>query len=219
MNIQYYGHSCFKIITKPMGRGGNDVTIFLDPFNKSIGLRPPQGTADLVLVSHDHDDHNNIQAIKGDPYSIDIPGEYSVKGVSITGVASFHDEEKGAERGLNTIYILESEELKVCHLGDLGDELKEEQLEKISGVDILMVPIGGKYTLDAKKAITLIKKIEPAIIIPMHYKVDGLTMDIADEKEFCAKLGNCPEEKVNKINFKKKDLKDKKMEIILMQAN
>ena len=173
----------------------------------------------MVLVSHDHSDHNNIQAIKGDPYILNIPGEYSIKGISITGVASFHDEKKGAERGLNSIFILESEDLKIVHLGDLGSDLDEKQLEKISGVDVLMVPIGGKYTLDAKKAINIIKKLEPALIIPMHYKVKDLTLDIADEKEFCAILGNCPKEKVNKINFNKKDLADKKMEIVLMQAN
>jgi L-ascorbate metabolism protein UlaG (beta-lactamase superfamily) len=219
MNIQYYGHSCFKITTKPTGRGGDDVIIFLDPFDKSIGLRPPQGIADLVLVSHDHKDHNNIQAIKGNPQIVNIPGEYSIKGVSITGISSYHDEKEGMERGLNTIYILESEELKICHLGDLGCDLNEKQLEKISGSDIVMIPIGGKYTIGAKKAVALIKKIEPAIIIPMHYKVNGLTVDIADEKEFCILMGDCPKEKNNKITLKKKDLVDKKMEIVLMQAN
>jgi L-ascorbate metabolism protein UlaG (beta-lactamase superfamily) len=218
MQIQYYGHSCFKITTKPSGRGAGDVVIFLDPFDKSVGLRPPQGSADLVLVSHDHPDHNNISAIKGEPNIIDIPGEYSAKGVNIVGLASFHDAKSGAERGLNTLFILESEDIRLCHLGDLGADITEKQLEAINGLDILMIPIGGKYTIDGKKAAEIIRKIEPKIILPMHYKIKDSMVDLDDEKKFCAEIGNCPREKVSKLNIKKKDLEEKSMEVILMGA-
>jgi L-ascorbate metabolism protein UlaG (beta-lactamase superfamily) len=218
MQIQYYGHSCFKITTKPSGRGAGDVVIFLDPFDKSVGLRPPQGSADLVLVSHDHPDHNNISAIKGEPNIIDIPGEYSAKGVNIVGLASFHDAKSGAERGLNTLFILESEDIRLCHLGDLGTDITEKQLEAINGLDILMIPIGGKYTIDGKKAAEIIRKIEPKIILPMHYKIKDSMVDLDDEKKFCAEIGNCPREKVSKLNIKKKDLEEKSMEVILMGA-
>lgn len=216
MIIQYYGHSCFKITTKPAGRGKDDVAVFFDPFDKSVGLRPPQGQADLVLVSHNHADHNNVEALKGEPYVIDIPGEYSAKGANIIGIASYHDEKNGEERGENTIFVLEVEDLRICHLGDLGTDLSEKQLEKINGVDILMIPIGGKYTIDGKKAVDIVKKIEPRIIIPMHYKIKGSTVDIDDEKIFCNEIGNCPKEKVSKINIKKKDLEGKEMEVVLM---
>ncbi|MFZ2975002.1 MAG: MBL fold metallo-hydrolase [Candidatus Moraniibacteriota bacterium] len=216
MIIQYYGHSCFKITTKPAGRGKDDVAVFFDPFDKSVGLRPPQGQADLVLVSHDHADHNNVEALKGEPYVIDIPGEYSAKGANIIGIASNHDDKNGAERGENTIFVLEAEDLRICHLGDLGSDLSEKQLEKINGIDILMIPIGGNYTIDGKKAVDIIKKIEPKIIIPMHYKIKGSTVDIDDEKKFCSEIGNCPKEKVSKINIKKKDLEGKDMEVVLM---
>jgi len=214
MNIQYYGHSCFKITAKPAGRGQEDVTIFLDPFDKSIGLRPPQGQADLVLVTHEHPDHNNVEALKGDPAVINIPGEYSVKGVNIVGLASDH----GATQHpvLNTMFILETEDLKICHMGDLGVDLSEKQLEGIDGVDVLMIPVGGKYTIDGKKAVEMVKKIEPAIVIPMHYKISGSTVDIEDEKKFCSEMGNCPKEKVSKLNLKKKDLEGKSMEVVLM---
>lgn len=214
MNIQYYGHSCFKITTKPAGRGQQDVVIFLDPFDKKIGLRPPQGQADLVLVSHEHFDHNNVEALKGEPAIINIPGEYSVKGVNIIGLTSEHGPT--SDMVPNTIYILDSEDLKICHLGDLGTDLNEKQIEEIDGVDVLMIPVGGNYTIDAKKAAEIIKKIEPAIIIPMHYKMSGTTADIVDEKKFCAEMGNCPKEKVSKLNLKKKDLEGKSMEIVLM---
>lgn len=219
MNIQYYGHSCFKIGTKPAGRGQKEISIFLDPFDKSLGLRPPQSQADLALISHDHYDHNNTKSLRGEPRVIDIPGEYSISGVNIVGIPSFHDEKEGKERGNNTIFVLESEGIRVCHLGDLGEDLDQEQLEKINGVDVLMIPIGGKYTIDFKKAQEIIKKIEPAIVIPMHYKIKGSKLtDIADEKDFCNELGNCPREKVNKINLKSKDLSEKKMEIVLMST-
>lgn len=214
MIIQYYGHSCFKITTKPAGRGREDVAIFLDPFDKSIGLRPPQGQADLVMVSHDHFDHNNVVALKGEPAVINIPGEYSVKGVNIIGLASEHGPTKDPVP--NTVYILDSEDIKICHLGDLGVDLNEKQLEEINGVDILMIPIGGNYTLDAKGAVDLIKKIEPAIVIPIHYKINGSTVDVSDEKKFCAEIGNCPKEKVSKLNIKKKDLEGKSMEVVVM---
>lgn len=214
MNIQYYGHSCFKITAKPAGRGQEDVTIFIDPFDKSIGLRPPQGQADVVLVTHEHEDHNNVEALKGEPAVINIPGEYSVKGVNIVGFASEHGPTK--EPVPNTIYVLETEDLKICHLGDLGTDLSEKQMEEIDGVDVLMIPVGGNYTIDGKKAAELVKKIEPGLVIPIHYKIAGSTVDIEDEKKFCNGMGNCPREKVSKLNLKKKDLEGKSMEVVLM---
>lgn len=192
------------------------MALFIDPFDKSIGLRPPQGSADLVLSTHGHHDHNNIEAIKGEPYVIDIPGEYSVKGINIVGITSFHDAKQGEERGLNTIFVFESEDMRICHMGDLGSDLTEKQLEDINGVDILMIPIGGKYTIDGKKAVDIIKKIEPKIIIPMHYKINGSNVDVDDEKKFCSEMGNCPRTKVSKFNVKKKDIEEKSMEVMLM---
>lgn len=216
MLLQYYGHSCFKVTTKPGGRATEDITIFFDPFGKDLGIRPPQGQADVVFVSHRHDDHSNVSALKGDPVVIETPGEYAVKGINIVGVDAFHDNEEGATRGRSTIYILEVEDLKICHLGDLGSDLSGKQLEEIDGVDILLIPVGGNYTIDGKKAAEIVKKIEPAIIIPMHYKVPGSTAEIEDESRFCNEMGNCPKEKIAKFNIKKKDLEEKKMEVVLM---
>jgi len=215
MNIQYYGHSCFKITTKPAGRATKDVTIFFDPFDKSVGLRPPQGQADIIFVSHEHHDHNNVEALKGDPSIINTPGEYSIKGINAVGIETFHDTKEGAESGKNTVFTIDSEDIKVCHLGDLGAELSSHQLEEMN-VDILFVPVGGKYTLDGVKAAELVRKIEPKIVIPMHYKINGSTIDIDTEKKFCTEMGNCPKEKASKINIKKKDLEGKSMEVILM---
>lgn len=216
MQIQYYGHSCFKITTKPAGRATEDIIAVIDPFDKEIGLRPPQGQADVVFVSHDHHDHNNIEAIKGEPVIINTPGEFSVKGINVIGLEAFHDQKEGSERGKITIFILETEELKICHLSDLGGELTEKQLDEIDGVDILFIPVGGNYTIDGKKATEIVKKIEPAIVIPMHYKMLGTTIDIEDETKFCNEIGNCPKEKITKLTIKKKDLEEKTMEVVLM---
>ena len=188
----------------------------MDPFDKEIGLRPPQGQADVVFVSHSHHDHNNIEAIKGNPVIIDTPGEFSVKGINVIGLEAFHDSQEGAQRGKVTVYILETEDLKICHLSDLGGELSAKQLDDIDGVDILFIPVGGNYTIDGKKAAELVKKIEPAIVIPMHYKIPGSVVEIEDEKKFCSEMGNCPKEKVAKLTIKKKDLEGKSMEIVLM---
>jgi L-ascorbate metabolism protein UlaG (beta-lactamase superfamily) len=217
MNIQYYGHSCFKIITKPAGRGAEDITIFFDPFDKSVGLRPPQGQANIVFVSHQHHSHNNTGALKGDPLIIDTPGEYAIKGINAIGIETFHDAKEGAERGKNTAFTIDSEDIKVCHLGDLGADLLPSQLEEMD-VDILFVPVGGKYTIDGARAAALVRKIEPRVVIPMHYKIAGSTADVDTEKKFCSEIGKCPKEKVSKINLKKKDLDEKNMEVILMDV-
>lgn len=216
MLIQYYGQSCFKITSKPGGRATDDIVLFFDPFGKELGIRPPQGQADIVFVSHEHFDHNNVEALKGEPTIINVPGEYAVKGINVVGIDSFHDMEEGRTKGHSTIFILEAEELKICHLGDLGSELTGKQLEEIDGVDVLFIPVGGNYTIDGKKATELIKKIEPAIVIPMHYKVEGSTAEIDDLQKFCTEIGNCPKEKTAKLNIKKKDLEGKNMEVIIM---
>jgi len=219
MTIQWYGHSCFKILTKPEGRGsGEDVIIFTDPYNKEIGLRPPQGRADIVTVSHDHFDHNNAGALKGEPAILDLPGEYSIKGVSIKGISSYHDKKEGAEHGLNTIFVLESEGIRFCHLGDLATSLDKKQLEEINGVDILAVPVGGPNSLFAKEAKAVVDQVEPKIVLPMHYKTPGNKLKLEDEKKFCKEIGICPRERMPKLILKKKDLENEKLQAFLMEA-
>ncbi len=217
MVITWYGQSCFKIQTKPQ-RGDAEVIIFTDPFDKSIGLKPPQGSADIVLVSHNHPDHNNVQNLKGEPFVIDAEGEYSFKDVYIEGIGSYHDDEKGALRGLNTIFAIRSEDLTICHLGDLGHILSEKQIDAIGEIDILMVPIGGTYTLDAKQAEKVIGQIDPKIIIPMHYKVPGLNVEIAKGEEFAKELGLEVEKGVTKFSVKAGDLKDTQNKVVFMDC-
>ncbi|MBU1136919.1 MBL fold metallo-hydrolase [Patescibacteria group bacterium] len=214
MTISWYGHSCFKISNQ-----GGHLTLIIDPFDKSIGLTPPRGTADIVLVSHNHHDHNNIKSIAGKPFIVDGPGEYEVKGVSINGIASYHDNKKGEERGVNTIYLIEMDKIKICHLGDFGQEkLSDSQLEAIGNVDVLVIPVGGKYTIDALEAAKIAKQIEPHLIIPMHYKISGLSIDGLDSADgFLKEMGVEKKVIVDKLTLKGKDLSTKEMEVVLFK--
>jgi len=170
MQIIWRGQSCFQIIVAR--NKGEQTSIVIDPFSETIGLRVPKLEADIVLVTHDHPDHNNVKAVSGSPFLISGPGEYEIRGVFIQGISSWHDEKEGKERGENTIYAIEAEDLKLCHLGDLGQkELTDEQLERIGDIDILMIPVGGVYTISAKEALKIMSQIEPKITIPMHYQI------------------------------------------------
>lgn len=168
MEIAYLGHSAFKIKTK-------SGTIVMDPYNPSVGLKLPSLSADIVTVSHDHEDHNNVKAVSGtsrreNPFVIREPGEYEIEGISIFGYQTFHDAKEGAERGGNVMYVIQAEDMRVLHLGDLGHNLSEKQIADLDGIDVVMVPVGGVYTVDAEVATKVIEAIDPSIVIPMHFK-------------------------------------------------
>lgn len=187
MEIQYFGHSCFRI-------KGKDAILVTDPYSPEVGLKMDKISADIVTVSHQHYDHNNISVVTGttkrpNPFIISSPGEYEISGVFIYGVSSFHDAVKGAKRGNNTIYVINMDGIKLSHLGDLGHRLTDEQLEEVNGVDILMIPVGGTYTLDPHQAVEVISQIEPRVVIPMHYKLPGLKIVLAPVEEFLKEIG------------------------------
>lgn len=215
MNISWYGQSCFRIQSK-------DLVLVTDPFDKKIGLKPPYGNADLVTISHSHLDHNNSDALKGDPFIVDCAGEYEVKKIVIKGIDSFHDSKEGAERGNNVIYRIEMEDIVMCHLGDFGQSaFTNGQLEKIGGVDILFIPIGGISTIDWKTAIELINEIEPSIIIPMRYKIKGLVGDylkMEGAENFCKEFGVSEKDAVDKFSIKKKDIIKDSSKVVLMKV-
>lgn len=216
MNIQYYGDYCFKISTKPAGRATEDVVIWTDLLEKGSGLRAPQGQADIVFLTHGNTDEVK-ENLKGEPTVLDAPGEYSAKGIAALGFPTFQDSKEGAERGQNTIYVFESEDIHIAFLGALGHDLSPDLLDKLNGVDILFVPVGGFGALEPKLAAELARKIEPNIIIPMHYKIAGLTLSLESEKAFCDALGNCPKETLPKLNIKKKDIEGKQGEVVLLE--
>lgn len=182
MEIIYQAHSCFQI-------KGKEATLLTDPFDEATGVKLPKLNADIVTISHDHHDHNNLAVVGGtskrpEPFVINAPGEYEVGGVSVFGYESFHDQEKGKTRGKNTIYIIHIDGLTLAHLGDLGETLTDEQISAIGVIDVLFIPVGGKYTIDALKAAGLVSKIEPTIAIPMHYRLARTGLDLAGVDDF-----------------------------------
>ncbi len=213
MTITWLGHSCFKIEEKI---NGENVSLITDPFSKEIGLKAPNVEADIVSVSHDHDDHNNVSSLRGNPFIIDCAGEFDVKGIIVEGIRSFHDDKDGSERGDNIIFRFDIEGISLAHLGDLGDALDNKQLEKLGGVDVLFIPVGGKYTLDAKKAVEVISQIEPRIVIPMHYKTEDLKIDIDGVDKFVKELGIEPNYE-EKFKISKKDLPSEDMNLVIFK--
>ena len=213
MIITWLGHSCFKIQDKS---GSDGVTVATDPFDKSIGLKVPRFEANILTISHSHADHNNASAIKGSPVIIESAGEYEVNGVSIEGIESYHDEKQGAERGKNVIFRVDIDNISVAHLGDLGHALDAKQLEKLKGTDILLIPVGGNYTINAKKAVEVVNQIEPRIVIPMHYKLPGLKLDIDGVDKFIKELAVKPTYE-DKLKINKKDLPQEDMELVILK--
>ena len=215
MIITWLGQSAFKLQDKISSDG---ITVVTDPYGKETGLKMPSFEADIVTVSHNHPDHNNVDALRGTPFIIDCAGEYDTKGILIEGIDSYHDEEEGKLRGGNIIYRIEIDDISIVHLGDLGHVLSNEQLEKLVGTDILLIPVGGKFTLDAKKAVEVISQIEPRIVIPMHYKIDGLAYEDFDSIEkFIKELGIEPSRE-EKLKISKKDLPQEDMELVILSV-
>lgn len=215
--ISWAGQSCFQISVSNSKDHSADIVI--DPYDEATGLKLPNLSADILLVTHPHHDHNNIKAIKGDPFLISGPGEYEVKGVFIQGIPSFHDDSNGKEKGQNTIYVFEAEDIKFCHLGDLGQkQLTDEQLEKIDAIDVLLIPVGGEYTIDSQSAQKIIGQIEPKIVIPMHYDLPKLEMKLDGVDKFLKTMGKPSVTPQDKLTIKDSTLpKEGAMEIVVLQ--
>ena len=217
MQVIWHGHAFFQIITS---RGKEEkLSIAIDPFPGEVGLRVPSFQTDILLVSHDHYDHNNIKTIKGNPFLIQGPGEYEIKGVFIQGIAAFHDKTQGKERGRVTIYTIETEGIRLCHLGDLGQkELTSDQIEKIGDCDVLMIPVGGVYTISGQEASKIISQIEPRIVIPMHYQLPKLKLKSKLESldKFLKAMGQKGISPQPKLTLKKKDLPEERTKVIVL---
>jgi len=221
MTISWHGQSCFEITAGTQKNG--PVKIVIDPFSEEIGLKLPKLSADILLVTHDHPDHNNIKAVSpsagtsGQAFLISGPGEYEAKGVYVRGIPSFHDQEQGKERGQNCVYVIEAEELKLCHLGDFGQkELTSEQVEQIGEVDVLMIPVGGNYTISSAEAAKTMAQIEPRITIPVHYALPKLKVKLDGLDKFLKTLGIKSAEPLSKLTVKKKDLPTDEAKIIVL---
>ncbi len=212
MKIKWLGHASF-MITSEAG-----IKIITDPYASGESLRYGEikESADIVTVSHEHGDHNNVAAVKGNPEV--VRGTAKVKEVEFKGIPTYHDNVGGNQRGKNTIFCFEVDGIRVCHLGDLGHQLSDKQVAGIGRVDILLVPVGGFYTIDANVATVVCNQLTPKVIIPMHYKNDRCRFPIASVDEFLRGKGNIDRPDASEVEFKKGELPTGTQIIVLKSA-
>ncbi len=235
MTITWYGQSCFRLEAR-------EGVVAIDPFDKTIGLAPPRFHADLLLVTHAHPDHANAAAIPArsrgetaipagqgrgseNQWLITGPGEYELSGLAIQGIPTFHDPKGGHERGLNTAFrmAIASEGIVLAHLGDFGEEaMRAETLEALGDVDILMIPVGGTYTIDGQTAAKVVRQIEPRMVIPMHYALPGLSIKLAPVESFLNAYGAPPADRsarLTKLVIRKRDVPEDATRVVVLAAS
>ena len=180
MKVKCLGHACFFITSK------EGIRIITDPYAVGGGINysPIKETADIVVVSHEHGDHNNVSAVLGSPEVVKGSGVKIAKGIQFKGIGTYHDTNKGKQRGFNTVFCFTVDGIKLCHLGDLGHLLTQEQVTEIGDVDMLFIPVGGFFTIDAADASRVCDQLAPKVIIPMHFKTPKCTYPIASAEDF-----------------------------------
>ena len=213
MEIEYLGHASFRIKSKK-------AVVVADPYDpEMVGMKFPAVSADIVSVSHNHADHNCVKLVKGDFKVFDMPGEYEYREVSLVGIASFHDNKKGELRGENTIFVIETDGIRIAHLGDLGHILPEKTVSEMGKIDVLMIPVGGEYTIGPNRAVEVVKLLEPSVILPMHYKTGEHNKEtfsaLHDVSDFISVVGIEPE-RMPKLILKK-DLITEDQRLILLE--
>jgi L-ascorbate metabolism protein UlaG (beta-lactamase superfamily) len=212
MKIKWLGHASFLITSK------DDIKVVIDPYTvgKGLNYRPINESADIVTSSHVHGDHNNVGIVKGTPKILREPGSYAVKGIEIKTVSSFHDEAKGSQRGDNLIFCFRVDGMNLCHLGDLGHRLSQQQILEMGTVDALFVPVGGFFTVDANQATEIVKAVKPRITFPMHYKNLKVDYPIAGVDQFIKGKTNVRRLDSSEVEIKKETLPEKP-EIVVLQ--
>lgn len=216
MFITPLGHSCFLL------EESTGTKVVTDPYSSEIGITLPPVSADVVTVSHPHYDHNNVAAVLGSPLVVDKPGMFEVKGVQVFGLNTYHDEEHGKKRGSNVIFNIRMDGVNVCHLGDVGHGPSPMMIEAIGPVDILLIPVGGTYTIDAEVAKEYVDRLMPSVIIPMHYKTDDVNIDIEGVDSFLDYFDKDDVEYVSdgKVEFDRSDFDDEySMKVICFEKN
>jgi L-ascorbate metabolism protein UlaG (beta-lactamase superfamily) len=212
MKIKWLGHAAFLITAE------NGTRIITDPYQTNEGLRYGQikESADIVTVSHEHGDHNNSDAVQGKPQVVKKSAK--VKGIDIRGISAQHDDTGGSQRGTNTIFCFEVDGVKICHMGDLGHKLNEKQAAEIGKIDVLMIPVGGFFTVDAETATQVCNQLKPRVIIPMHYLTDKLSFPIKGVDEFLKGKNNVVKQASSEVEFKSEKLPASTQIIVLKSA-
>ena len=214
MKITWLGHSSFLVESR------NGTRIITDPYESgsydgAVGYRPIDEQADIVTVSHDHADHNAVEAVTGAPEIVRGPDSRTVRGVPIKGIATFHDGNKGQDRGRNTVYVIEVDGIRVGHLGDLGHALSDDEAKAVGEVDVLLAPVGGYYTIGPEEAKSVAESVGARIIIPMHYKTDALGFPIQPVDDFLKLMDKVERAGSRTVELGKEDMEPAPKVIVL----
>jgi len=209
MEIIWYGLSCFRMRSRKL-------TVVADPYHAAVGPTLPRLRANVVTSSHDARGHNNIAAVRGQDHVFLGPGEYEVNDVFITGVSTHHRGQEG-ERERNTSFLYQFEDFSICHLGDLGTLPGREQVELLSGADVLLLPVGGGDTLDAAKAVEIVTELEPRIVVPMHYALPGFNLDLDEVEKFLKEMGVPAPEPAPSLKLTKSDFLIEEIRVVLLE--
>jgi L-ascorbate metabolism protein UlaG (beta-lactamase superfamily) len=209
LDLTWLGHSCFRL------RGKNAVAV-TDPYPPSLGPKLARLEADLVTVSHPHPNHSHLQSVKG--HVLDGPGEYEVKGVTVNGLPSFHDANGGDQHGRNTIFLIDVDDVRVCHLGDLGHRLDDATQEQIGTVDILLVPVGGGNSLDATGAAEVVRQIEPRVVVPMHYALPAVKKQLEGVDRFLKEMGAAETEPIQRLSVQATTAETETTKVVVLEA-
>jgi L-ascorbate metabolism protein UlaG (beta-lactamase superfamily) len=215
MKVKWYGHAAF-LITSDEG-----IKIMIDPyepgaFGGQLSYGKIKDQADIVLTSHDHADHNYTQDLPGTPQVIKGSGSKTIKGILMKGVSTYHDPSKGSERGANTIFTIKINNIQLCHLGDLGHLLSDKELAEIGPVEILLIPVGGFFTIDPEEATRVAEQTRPRILIPMHFKTEKCGFPIAPVENFLKGKTNVKRPRASEITFDQATL-PQQMEIVVLE--
>lgn len=217
MKVKWLGHASFlitsnegtRIITDPYEPGG---------FGAALGYGPITEKADIVVVSHDHGDHNFVAGVPGSPEVVRGAGLHRVNGIEFKGVACYHDTSMGRERGNDTISVFSVDGIRICHAGDLGHQPTDQQLAELGRVDVLLLPVGGTYTIDAVEATRLVERLAPAIAIPMHYRTDKCSFPISGVEDFLEGKTSVRRPGTSELEIKKEDLSSRTEIVVLEHA-
>jgi len=202
MKVKWLGHACFLLVSEV------GLRIITDPYivDQNLSYSPIKEIADIVVVSHDHDDHNNVSAVQGKPEVLKGSGLKTAKGLQFRGVATYHDTTQGKQRGTNTVFCFSLDGIKLCHLGDLGHLLSQAQVDEVGTVDILFIPVGGFYTIDAAGASQVCDQLKPKVVIPMHFRTPQCTYPIAGVDNFLRGKKNVKRVDSSEIEFRPEEL-------------
>src|SRR5436305_7896406 len=210
MDVTWLGQSCFRL-------RGKNAAVVTDPFPPSLGLRLPRQEAEVVTVSHEHDNHSYTQAVRDGAYVVHGPGEYEVAGVSVIGFSTFHDAEKGAKHGRNTIYLIEIDDVRVCHLGDLGHKLEDTDSEAVASPDVLLVPVGGRSVINGAQAAEVVRQLEPRYVVPMHYAIPGLKLELDPIDRFLKEMGVAASEPQPKLSVQRSSVSEYETKVVVLE--